>query len=102
MLYNKEENFYKVGITTKDNVEERIKYMSHYTFDVVDKVSDTMYNIAVAEQEILANATRYKPKKRFGGYSECIKEFINIHEYVPNRVGNLIKEEIADYGLCSR
>jgi hypothetical protein len=92
LLYNKEENFYKVGITTKDNVEERIKYISHYTFDVVDKVSDTMYNIAVAEQEILAKATRYNPKKRFGGYSECIKEFINIHEYVPNKAGSPLRE----------
>lgn len=92
LLHNKEENFYKVGITTKDNVKQRIKYMSHYTFDIIDEVSDTMYNVAVAEQEILAKATRYKTKKRFGGHSECIKEFINIREYVPNRVGNPSKE----------
>jgi len=92
LLYNKEENFYKVGITTKNNVEERVKYMSHYTFDIIDKVSDSMYNIAVAEQNILADAKKYKPKKRFGGYSECIKEFVNIHEYVPNRVGNPLRE----------
>jgi hypothetical protein len=88
LLYSKEENFYKVGITTKCNVEERVKYMSHYTFDIIDKVSDDMYNIAVAEQEILANATRYKPKKRLGGYTECIKEFVDIRKYVPSRVGN--------------
>jgi len=72
-LYNKDEDFYKVGITTKDNVKDRIKYISHYTFEIVDTVSNTMYNIAIAEQEILANAEKYKPKKRFGGYSECIK-----------------------------
>jgi len=92
LLYNKEEDFYKVGITTKDNIEERVKYMSYYRFEIIDSICDTMYNIAIAEQEILAKATRYKPKKRFGGYSECIKEFINIHEYVPNRVGNPLKE----------
>tara|TARA_Y100000310_G_C20567772_1_gene756407 strand:- start:193 stop:987 length:795 start_codon:yes stop_codon:yes gene_type:complete len=92
LLYNKEENFYKVGITTKGSVEERIKYMSHYTFDIIDKVSDTMYNVTVAEQEILAKATQYKTKKRFRGYTECTKEFINIHKYVPNRVGNPLRE----------
>ena len=93
MLYNKEEDFYKVGITTKDNVEERIKYMSHYTFEIVDKVCDSMYNIALAEQEILQVSTKYKPKKRFGGYTECIKECIDIRKYVPNRVGNPLKED---------
>ena len=92
LLYNKEENFYKIGITTKDNVEERVKYINHYTFDIVDKVSNTMYNIAIAEQEILKVSTKYKPKKRFGGYTECIKEYVDIHKYVPNKVGNLIKE----------
>jgi len=92
LLYNKEEDFYKIGITTKDNVEERVKYISHYTFDIVDKVSNTMYNIAIAEQEILKVSTKYKPKKRFGGYTECIKEYVDIHKYVPNKAGNLIKE----------
>lgn len=88
LLYNKEEDFYKVGITTKSNVTERTKYMSHYTFEVVDTVSDSMYNIALAEQKILESFEKFKPKKRFGGYTECIKEFVDIHKYVPNRVGN--------------
>lgn len=92
LLYNREENFYKIGITTKKNLEERIKYMSHYTFEIVDSVSDNMYNVALAEQKILQDVVRYKPKKRFGGYSECTKEFVNIHKYVPNRVGNPIEE----------
>lgn len=92
LLYNKEEDFYKVGITTKENLQDRIKYMSHYTFDIIDKISDSMYNIAVAEQKILAEAEKYKPKKRFGGYSECIKHYINIHQYVPNKAGSPVKE----------
>lgn len=50
--------------------------------------NDNMYNIAVAEQEILSKATRYKPKKRFRGYTECIKEFVDIRKYVPSRIGN--------------
>lgn len=99
LLYNKEENFYKVGITTKTDIKERIKYMSHYTFDVVDKVSDNMYNVAIAEQEILSSSEKYKPKKRFGGYSECIKNYIDIHQYVPKKDGIFIQEALVDYDI---
>lgn len=88
LLYNEEEKFYKVGITTKKNINERIKYMSYYTFKIVDTVSSTMYNVSIAEQLILKSAEKYKPKKRFGGYSECIKNYIDIHQYVPHTVGN--------------
>jgi hypothetical protein len=101
LLYNNEENFYKIGITTKDSVEERVKYISYYTFDIIDKVTDNMYNVAIAEQEILKAYTKYKTKKRFGGYTECIKEFVDIHKYVPNRVGNPIKEGRADNDISS-
>lgn len=48
--------------------------------------------IALAEQEILKVSTKYKPKKRFGGYTKCIKEYVDIHTHVPNKVGNLLKE----------
>jgi len=89
LLYCKEENFYKVGITTMKNVKERVKYMGHYNFEIIDTVTDSMYTVAVAEQEILDNSTKYEPKKRFGGYSECITHYINIHKYVPKEVGNL-------------
>lgn len=82
LLYNNEENFYKVGITIKQEVSERIKYMSHYTFEIIDVVSDTMYNVALAEQKILKDNERYKPKKRFGGHTECLKNFVDIKQYL--------------------
>lgn len=91
LLYSEEENFYKVGITIKD-VADRIKYMRHYNFKVVDYVESTMYNCAIAEQKILKEAKTYKPKIRFGGYSECIEHKVNIHKYVPSRVGNPYRE----------
>lgn len=92
LLYNKEENFYKVGITTKTEVSERIKYINHYKFEIIDKVCCDMYSAAVAEQKILEISDKFKPKKRFGGYTECIKDYVNIHLYVPNRAGHPIKE----------
>lgn len=88
LLYCEDENFFKVGITTKKDVNERIKYMKHYTFKVVDTVSDTMYNVCLAEQEILSEAEQYIPIKRFGGYSECIKNYVDIREYIPKVAGS--------------
>jgi len=96
LLYCAEEDFYKVGITVKENVNERVKYMAHYDFEVIDIVNDTMYNVAIAEQNIIKQSTKYKPKKRFGGYSECITEKVDIQSYIPKRDGISIEEEIAD------
>ena len=101
LLYCAEEDFYKVGITVKEKVEERVKYMAHYDFEVVDIVTDTMYNVAIAEQDILKKCKRYKPSKRFGGYTECITEKVNIRKYVPKRDGIPIKEELADNDIPS-
>jgi len=96
LLYNSSEDFYKIGITTKLDVRDRIKYIAHYDFEVVDTVCDTMYNIALAEQKILSTVEKYKPKKRFGGYTECLKSFVDIHLYVPHKDGILNKEARAD------
>lgn len=83
LLFNDDEEFYKVGITVKQEVSERIKYMAHYTFEIIDVVSDTMYNVAIAEQKILQDNQKYKPKKRFGGYTGCLKNFVDIRKYLP-------------------
>jgi hypothetical protein len=82
LLYSKDENFYKIGITTKEEVSSRTRYMSKYKFEIIDTVQDTMYNVAVAEQQILKTHERYKPKKRFGGHSECLTKFVDIHQYI--------------------
>jgi len=102
LLYSQEENFYKVGITTKQNVNDRVKYMSHYTFKIVDYIKDTMYNVAIAEQKILESNIKYKPTKRFGGYSECLKNFVDIHQYIcPCKAGCLETEAMADNDIYS-
>ena len=83
LLYNREENFYKVGITTVD-INERIKYTG-YSFEILDTVETTMYNAAVAEQQILQEykSLRHYPKRKFGGYSECLSAPVDIQKYVP-------------------
>lgn len=80
LLYNEDEDFYKVGITTKMNVEDRVKYMSHYKFIIVDTISTTYYNAWYEEQRILTEyaSFKYKPKKRFGGWGECLRYPVDI------------------------
>lgn len=85
LLYSKEESFYKVGITTKDDLNDRVRYMANYSFEIVDYVGDIMYNVALAEQDILNNSTQYHPTKKFGGHSECIKEYVDIRKYLPEK-----------------
>ena len=92
LLYNKDENFYKVGITTLPTVTDRIKYMG-YDFEIIDYVKDSMYNVAMAEQNILRNSVRYKPQHRFGGYSECLTQSVNLRDWItPGGVGNPVEE----------
>lgn len=92
LLYSKEENFYKVGMTTKQRISDRIKYMS-YKFEIVDYVSGTMYNVAIAEQRILNDNLRYTPNRRFGGWSECLMNSVNLRDYISSEeVDNLTQE----------
>jgi hypothetical protein len=102
LLYSAEEDFYKVGITTKQDVNDRLKYMSHYEFKIIDYVKDTMYTVAVAEQKILETCIKYKPNFKFGGYSECLKNFVDIHQYIhPSRAGCPESGAMADNDPCS-
>ena len=41
-------------------------------------------------------STRYKSQKKFGDYTECLKQFVDIHRYVPHKDGILNKEARAD------
>jgi hypothetical protein len=76
--------------------------MSRYTFKIIDSVKDTMYNVAIAEQKILETCIKYKPNFKFGGYNECLKNFVDIHQYIhPSRAGCPESEAMADNDICS-
>lgn len=75
--------------------------MAQYKFKVIDTINDTMYNVAIAEQEILKNNDLYKPKKRFGGYTECLKSFIDIQSYIPHKAGCLDTEALDRHDILS-
>lgn len=74
-LKNEGENFYKVGVVGKDRLEYRMNHIKKYysieqTYLEEGFIEDK-YNI---EQQFLKEFEKYKytPKKKFGGYTECL------------------------------
>jgi len=70
-LFNDNENFYKVGITTKD-IKTRFRNFP-YNYEVLEIISINLYDAYTIEQEIhnYLKEYKYKPQIRFGGDTEC-------------------------------
>jgi DNA-directed RNA polymerase subunit RPC12/RpoP len=95
MFFNQDEVFYKVGIT-KNSIEERYKTLyekTGYKIVKVKIIEDTLQKIINLEQTLHRKVSRgldvdlikYRPKKYFGGISECyqLPEKLKLYE---NRV----------------
>lgn len=70
-LFNDDESFYKIGITTKD-VNIRLRSFP-YNNEIIEIISSNLYDAYIMEQNfhnILKNY-KYKPKLNFGGKTEC-------------------------------
>jgi hypothetical protein len=70
-LFNSNESFYKVGITTKDI---KIRFRSFpYSYEVLEIISINLYDAYIMEQEIhnQLKEYKYKPQIKFGGNTEC-------------------------------
>ena len=72
--YNEQEEFYKIGITTK-SLETRFPDISSlpYKFDVLSLQNGDRKKLYKFEKVLLAllRKYRYKPKKEFCGHTEC-------------------------------
>lgn len=71
-LYNKEESFYKVGLS--NNPEVRFRAFP-YEVEVLSMIHGTLGKLFPMEQEIIKNLAgkEYTPMIHFKGYSECFK-----------------------------
>ena len=76
-VYNDNEVFYKIGITTK-TVRKRYQgyAIGGYSYDIIKTIDDTIHKCFLMEQDIIKNniGDRYIPKEKFEGWTEC---FIN-------------------------
>lgn len=74
--YNDEELFYKIGVTKRENINERFNQIHYetellYVFEHEDKSK-----VIQMEQDLLNKLLNYRyiPYNKFGGHTECINE----------------------------
>lgn len=75
-IYNNEECFNKIGITTRTIVERFKKLEKYgYQYEIISEVSMPLYDAYCHEQKFLEHRhNRYFPKVKFDGWTECYKE----------------------------
>lgn len=74
-VYNKEENFYKVGITTRTLKKRLLEVSKNYKYNVEKLIYTNLYDAIYLETKILnSNIEKYNPKIKFGGHTECFLE----------------------------
>ena len=83
-IYNEEENFFKVGVTTQKISKRFSSLNTIYNYSILYKENLLLTDSIDKEREILKNALKYKyiPKNKFGGYTECLS--INPIKYLIN------------------
>lgn len=81
-VYNEEESFYKIGITSKESAYNRLLALP-YDFRILQEVfhpdPGLIFNL---EKHLISRGTRYTPKIDFAGQSECVVEVDAILEYL--------------------
>ena len=82
--YNDVENFYKIGITNKNTIEERFyhKSLMPYKYEIIKIIESKEDPIYIYELERslhkIHSSIKYEPKIKFAGSTECFSEiFIN-------------------------
>lgn len=81
-IYNKEEHFYKIGITTYDT-EKRYNgsnLLDNYEYEIINEFHTTIVNAFKIEQDFIKNNKdiSYEPKHKFGGHTECFIDLPSI------------------------
>lgn len=71
-IYDNEEVFYKIGITTK-TVEERFGGCLPYAYNIIEIIETNLYEAIYIENKLhkLNKLNHYEPNKIFGGWTEC-------------------------------
>lgn len=76
-MFNNQECFYKIGITSKSKIERRFTNIP-YNFKVIKIIVSNNAAFIYDLEKVLLKHTKhlkYKPKIKFQGHSECRKEF---------------------------
>lgn len=81
-LYSETEEFYKIGITSKETVIARFDSIP-YEYDIISlyKHKDSSF-IMDLESKLLSLESKYKPNIYFQGESECVADIIQVVEFL--------------------
>lgn len=82
--------FYKVGVVTKEDIENRLKeFPKHYKIEVIYFEKGNLYDHTFSETRIIEDFKniRFYPNEEFRGKNECFKE--NPLEYYYNYKTNI-------------
>lgn len=90
-MTHKNDDFIKVGITTKDGVKGRFyhKTKDGTKFDPILEHKGTLKSLLDSEQELLEKLKDFKffPNKKFAGYTECFKLRQEVLSIVESHLG---------------
>lgn len=90
-MQNKNDNFIKIGITTKSNVKERFYFKAKHGTKIISLIEKpyTLYDAYITESYLLSilSEYRYFPNRKFEGYTECIKINKTTLEFLENYFG---------------
>lgn len=72
---NDEEEFFKIGITTKDTIKERFNGCMPYDYEIIEEIETSLYEAVYHEKNLhkINIKIQYTPKIQFGGMYECFK-----------------------------
>lgn len=81
-LCNEQETFYKVGVTSRENIFSRLSSIP-YDCELIRAYSHpSSVFIFDLEKKLLKLGTKYRPLIEFGGSSECISEIDPVLDYL--------------------
>ena len=87
-LSDESESFYKIGITSNEDISIRIKQLiseskSQYRVEIIHAFSHPCSNLIMdIERKLLSLEEKYTPNKMFAGYSECVKDIKKALEFI--------------------
>lgn len=88
-IYNKEEEFLKIGIT-KNSLKRRYDSLKFYKYETLKIINSNLYNCVTLESLIINSLKDYKyiPLSKIDGYSECLKigSFFKIIKLIKNEL----------------
>lgn len=84
-MYNTDETFYKIGITSQDVTRRFRKHDFEYSYEVLSQTFMSLYEAVLLEHALhtINKHNKYTPLKQFKGYTECFAQLNELPKELP-------------------